>query len=75
MPIFESRLNFIRNFERRKLAECLAAQAHLCERIVGECVDKATAEKFKQMAQECRKAAKKEQPDTTKAEWPAVLAF
>ena len=63
------------SFERHKLAECLAAQAHLCERIAGECVDNATAEKFKQMAQECRKAAKKEQPDTTKAEWPALLAF
>jgi hypothetical protein len=62
-------------FERHKLADCLVAQAHLCERIAGSSVDRAIAEKFKVMAKECRKAAETEQHNSTKAEWPAVLAF
>ena len=48
-------------FERHKLADCLIAQAHLCERIAGECADEAIALKFKQLADECREDANKEQ--------------
>jgi hypothetical protein len=44
-------------FARHKMADCLIAQAHLCERIAGQCADKAAALKFRQLADECRAAA------------------
>jgi hypothetical protein len=63
------------DFERHKLADCLVAQAHLCERMASASVDAKTAQKSKTLARECREAAEKETPNVTRAEWPVVLAF
>ena len=63
------------DFERHKLADCLIAQAHLCERMAGACTDATSALKFKTLARECREAAKEQQPESIKAEWPAILAL
>jgi hypothetical protein len=44
-------------FEHRHMAECLLAQAQLCERIASYCWNEETAKKFNSTAQECKKAA------------------
>jgi hypothetical protein len=45
------------HFEDRKTAESLLGQAHLCERIASDCADETAAEKFRQLARDCRQAA------------------
>jgi hypothetical protein len=45
------------SFLRDRMAECLKAQARLCERIASECWSEKIAGKFKRLAQECNEAA------------------
>jgi hypothetical protein len=51
------------SFARKRLAECLAAQARLCERIAGECADEERAQTFKDLSRECQDAAAQERPE------------
>ena len=63
-------------FDRDHLADCLLAQAHLCERIAARCWDEQVAAKYKKLAQECRDAEKEERAHSVvAAQWPAILAF
>jgi hypothetical protein len=50
------------SFARKKLADCLAAQARLCERIAGECADEERALEFRTLSRECQDAAVEERP-------------
>jgi hypothetical protein len=43
------------------MAECLIAEARLCEHIAAACADERTAERFKRLARECKDAAAVEQ--------------
>jgi hypothetical protein len=48
-----------KSFDRQKTDECLLGQAQLCERIASACADEQNAQKFRDLAQQCREAAAK----------------
>jgi hypothetical protein len=52
------------------MAECLAGQAHICDRIASECWNEEMAITFEGLARDCNDAAA-----VTRAEWPAIRAF
>jgi hypothetical protein len=60
-------------FQRNRLAECLAAQASLCERMAAACWDEERAQQFRRLARECREGAAQEQASPTQAHWPDSL--
>jgi hypothetical protein len=49
--------SFAKTFDRHKTDECLLGQAQLCERIARACSDEQSAQKFRDLAQQCRDAA------------------
>jgi len=63
------------DFERQHMAECLLAQAQLCEKIASQCWDEDTAKKFRQMSKDCKEAARTQTEPSVQAVWPTVLAF
>lgn len=44
-------------YNQRKMAECLLAEAEICDHIAAACADEPQAAKFKRRARECREAA------------------
>ena len=61
------------SFLRDRMAECLKAQARLCERIASECWSEEIAGKFERLAQECNEGAAIKEPQSviSRAAWPA----
>ena len=59
-------------FEHRPMAECLLAQAQLCERIASYCWNEETAKKVNSTAQECKKPTAR--PRKGKTYWRAKRA-
>jgi len=60
-------------FEQQHMADCLRAQAHLCEQIAAQCWNEEKAKKFAAMAQDCKNAAE-EETTVTPAVWPAAIS-
>jgi len=60
-----------------RITERLRAQAHILEKIAGECWNEETANKIVKLAQECNGASAVAQPkeQVVRAEWPPPPTF
>ena len=63
------------DFDNRKMAACLRAQARLCERMASLCWSEDEAGQYRAMALECEQAADAQAKAVTQAAWPAIYAF
>jgi hypothetical protein len=52
------------------MADCLTAQARICERIASECWSEEIASKFEGRARKCNDAARVNEGVTIQAVWP-----
>jgi hypothetical protein len=61
-------------FQRKRMAECLTAQAHLCERAASLSWNEETAIELEHLARECNDAATSKRPQgaIVSAAWPTT---
>jgi hypothetical protein len=62
--------------KRDPMADCLRAQARICERIASECWNEETAGKFETLARKCNAAAAGTESENTviQAVWPTGIS-